>query len=55
MAGNVWEWVVSPNGKPELRGGSYLTSCEFWGSAFAFKRASHDMKALDIGFRIVAK
>ncbi|MHC4474284.1 MAG: SUMF1/EgtB/PvdO family nonheme iron enzyme [Planctomycetota bacterium] len=55
MAGNVWEWVVGPSDKAELRGGSYHTQCEFWGSVFAFKDAPRERTASDIGFRIVCK
>jgi len=53
LCGNVAEWVVGPEGQFELRGGSYLVSCELWGLAYAFRQAESGFYAPDVGFRIV--
>jgi formylglycine-generating enzyme required for sulfatase activity len=54
MSGNVAEWTVGPNGKYEIRGGSYLVHCEIWGLAYAFRERLPNFRAIDVGFRIVS-
>lgn len=53
LCGNVAEWVVGPEGRFEVRGGSYRMSCELWGLAYAFRQTEPGFQAPDIGFRVV--
>lgn len=53
LCGNVSEWVISPDGRFEIRGGSYRMHCEVWGLAYAFCQTELGFRALDIGFRVV--
>jgi hypothetical protein len=53
MAGNVWEMTIGTGSKPELRGGSYRSMCEFWGGHMTFRVQDRQTRAPDIGFRVV--
>jgi formylglycine-generating enzyme required for sulfatase activity len=53
LCGNIAEWVVDPDGKFEIRGGSYRMDCELWGLAYTFRQVSYNFSAVDVGFRVV--
>ncbi len=53
MCGNVAEWVIGPQGRFELRGGSRNVPCELWGLVYAFRPDDAGEPAGDAGFRIV--
>lgn len=53
LCGNVAEWVVSPDGQFEIRGGSYMMECKIWGLAYTFIRPEPGFYSPDIGFRVV--
>jgi formylglycine-generating enzyme required for sulfatase activity len=52
LCGNVWEWILGPQGVWELRGGSYRAPCEIWGLPYAFKLVEPCFLAPDVGFRL---
>lgn len=54
LCGNVAEWVLSPEGSFEHRGGSYCLPCELWGLVYAFRRTEPGVHAPDVGFRVVS-
>lgn len=54
LCGNVAEWVVGPEGRFEIRGGSYRMPCEIWGLTYAFGQPDVGLCAPDVGFRVVA-
>jgi len=53
MAGNVWEWVESTDGKPQIRGGSVQSSCRVYGASFTPMGAASDLQDTDLGFRVI--
>src|SRR4029077_14432210 len=53
LCGNVAEWVRGPDGRLELRGGSYRMPCKLWGLSYAFRAEEPGFSAVDVGFRVV--
>lgn len=54
LCGNNWEWVIAPDGKAVLCGGSYRDRCEYWSAACVYCDPILAPIETDlIGFRIV--
>jgi calcineurin-like phosphoesterase family protein len=54
LCGNVAEWVIGPEGKFELRGGSYRQPGKWWGLAYVFLEAEDTLHESEVGFRVVS-